>query len=86
MLRPLPDIKTLYLATRLKAEVEKKDVEYEESLAVLQSRHSTEVKDLQAQLQEAETTRQQMHQEVCHPDIRANQTKSIGEAERRKQI
>ena len=39
-------------------------MEYEESIAVLHSRHSADVKDLQAQLQESETTRQLMQAEV----------------------
>ena len=50
---------------RLKAELEKKDVEYEESLAILNSRHSIDIKDFQAQLQESETTRQLLQAEVC---------------------
>ncbi len=49
---------------RLKAEVEKKDVEHEERVAVLQSRHAADLKDLQAQLQEAEAARQSSHDEV----------------------
>jgi len=51
---------------RLKAEFERKSVEYEESLAVSQTRHSTELKEVVAQLSESEANRQSMETELNH--------------------
>ena len=44
----------LYCLYRLKADLEKKDLQHEEGLTVLQTQHSTEIKSLQTQLTDLE--------------------------------
>ena len=52
------------LSLRLKAELEKKNVEYEEMIASTQHRHNTDNKLLRDQLAEAETSRQALEAEA----------------------
>ncbi|CAH1790920.1 unnamed protein product [Owenia fusiformis] len=49
---------------RLKAELERSNVQYEENIAMLQSRHTTEIKSLNGQVQEAETKMQEYIEEL----------------------
>ena len=50
--------------SRLKADLERKDVEYEESLAILQTRHNSELKNMVEQLKDSESNRKNLENEV----------------------
>ncbi len=49
---------------RLKAEIERKDVEYEEGVVLMQSRHTAEIENLQEMLADMEVNRQALQAEI----------------------
>ena len=49
----------------MKAELEKRDVEYEEQLAILESRQNTEIKQYVEQLADSESMKQSLESEVA---------------------
>ena len=59
---------------RLKAEVERKDVEYEEALAVLQTRHNAEYKEVVEQLHDTEASRKALEAELTQARDKVRQT------------